>query len=56
MVLVDYVTLYLEAVAIYNTSCQTVATELLKIFSPAGLPQEILTDQGTVFMSLLQDL
>lgn len=55
MVLVDNATQYLEA--LWNISAQTVAMELLKIFSWLGLPQEILTDQSTVFMpQLLQEV
>lgn len=41
MVLVDYVTHYPEAAAIQNTSTQTMATELSKIFSLLGLLWEI---------------
>lgn len=50
-VLVDYVIQYPKVVEIHNTSAQTAFMELLKIFLRMGLLQEILTNQGIVFMS-----
>lgn len=48
--LMDYTTWYPEAVVICNASTQTLALELLKIFLRVNLLQEILTDQGTIFI------
>ncbi|XP_051982168.1 zinc finger protein 638-like isoform X1 [Xyrauchen texanus] len=51
LVLVDYATRYPEAVPLRNISVRSVAEALLKIISRVGIPKEILTDQGTTFMS-----
>ena len=48
---VDFTTRYPEAVALKNIDTQTVAEALLGIFSRVGIPDEILSDQGTQFMS-----
>ena len=42
-----------EAVPMKNIDAGSVADELIKIFSRVGVPQEILTDQGTNFTSQL---
>ncbi|XP_075753964.1 uncharacterized protein LOC142818437 [Pelodiscus sinensis] len=55
MVVVDYATRYPEAVPLRNTLAPTLATELIKIFSRVGIPQEILTDQGTNVTSKLRE-
>lgn len=55
--LVDYATHYPEAVPLKNIRTQTLAQELHLIFSRVGFPSEVLTDQGTNFMSqVMQDL
>ncbi|CAM5142308.1 unnamed protein product [Natator depressus] len=57
LVVLDYATRYLEAVPLRNTASKTIAKELVQIFARVGLPKEILTDQGTPFMSkLMKDL
>ncbi len=51
LVLVDYATRYPEAVALHNISAKSVAEALFSMISRVGIPKEILTDQGTAFMS-----
>ncbi len=51
LVLVDYATRYPEAVALRNISATSVANALFSLVSRVGIPKEILTDQGTAFMS-----
>ena len=53
LVICDYATLYPEAIALRNTDANTVAEELVKFFARVGVPNEILTDQGTNFTSQL---
>ena len=53
LVVCDYATRYPEAVPMKNIDAGSVADELIKIFSRVGVPQEILTDQGTNFTSQL---
>uniref|UniRef100_K7EX21 Integrase catalytic domain-containing protein n=1 Tax=Pelodiscus sinensis TaxID=13735 RepID=K7EX21_PELSI len=53
LVVIDYATRYPEAVPLRNITASTVAEELVKIFARVGLPEEILTDQGTNFTSNL---
>ena len=47
----DYATRYTETVALKNIDVETIAEELVAIFSHVEIPQEILTDQGTNFTS-----
>ena len=52
----DYATRYPEAIPLPSTEAERVAKELIKLFSRVGIPDEILTDQGSNFMSsLLQE-
>ena len=51
LVVCDYATCYPEAVASSSTDAEHVAEELVKIFSRVGIPEEILTGQGSNFMS-----
>ncbi len=51
LVLVDYATRYPEAVALRNISAKSVAEALFSMISRVGIPNEILTDQGTAFMT-----
>ncbi|XP_039513052.1 uncharacterized protein LOC120468602 [Pimephales promelas] len=51
LVLVDYATRYPEAVPLRNISAKSVASALFSLISRVGVPKEILTDQGTAFMS-----
>ncbi|KAI7808673.1 hypothetical protein IRJ41_011194 [Triplophysa rosa] len=51
LVLVDYATRYPEAVPLHSISAKSVAEALFRVISRVGIPREILTDQGTAFMS-----
>ncbi|RUS68973.1 hypothetical protein EGW08_023265 [Elysia chlorotica] len=51
LTLVDYATRYPEAVPLKRIDAETVAEALVNIYSRLGVPEEILTDQGTQFMS-----
>ena len=51
LVICDYATRYPEAVALRTIDANAVAEELLAFFSRVGVPEEILTDQGTNFTS-----
>ena len=53
LVLCDYATRYPEAVPMKSVVAEHVAEELVQIFARIGIPREILTDQGTNFMSAL---
>ncbi|XP_075071707.1 uncharacterized protein LOC142160697 [Mixophyes fleayi] len=57
LTVVDYATRYPEAVALSSIRADKVADALISIFSRVGFPKEMLTDQGTQFMSnLMQSL
>jgi len=51
----DYATHYPEAIPLPSVEATRVARELVNLFSHVGVPDEILTDQGTNFMSTLLD-
>ena len=51
LTVIDYATRYAEAVALRNIDTETVAEALLDIWSRVGVPEEILTDRGSQFMS-----
>ena len=51
LTLVDYTTRYPEAVPLKKITTEAVAEALLDIYSRVGIPEEVLTDQGTQFMS-----
>lgn len=51
LVVLDYATRYPEAIPLRNTSSKSIAKELFNMFTRTGIPKEILTDQGTPFMS-----
>ena len=53
LVVCDYATQYPEAVPLRSIDAEHVAEELIKLFARVGIPQEILTDQGSNFMSQL---
>ena len=53
LVICDYATRYPEAVALRSIDANAVAEELLGYFSCVGVPEEILTNQGTNFTSQL---
>ena len=51
LVILDYATRYPEAVPLRSATARAVAREVFLLFSRVGLADEILTDQGTCFMS-----
>ena len=53
LVLCDYATRYPEAVAVKAIDAECIAAELVQIFARVGIPEEILTDQGSNFTSQL---
>lgn len=53
LVLCDYATRYPEAVPLRSIDAEHVAEECIQIFARVGVPEEILTDQGSNFMSNL---
>ena len=53
LVICDYATRYPEAVALRSMDAENVAEELVRMFARVGIPQEILTDQGSNFTSQL---
>ena len=57
LVVCDYATRYPEAIPLRSIEAETITDELVKLFSRVGIPQDILTDQGSNFTSkLLQEL
>lgn len=57
LVILDYATWYPEAVPLRKATSKNIAKELFLLMSHVGIPKEILTDQGTPFMSrLMADL
>ncbi|KAJ8346947.1 hypothetical protein SKAU_G00283480 [Synaphobranchus kaupii] len=57
LVMLDYATRYPEAIPLRSMATKGIARELMLLFSRVGLPEEILTDQGTPFMSrIMRDL
>ena len=53
LVLCEYATRYPEAVPLRRIDAKHVAEELIKIFARVGVPEDILTAQGSNFMSKL---
>ena len=51
----DYATRYPEAIPLPSIEASRVARELLLLFTRVGVPEEVLTDQGTNFMSTMLD-
>ena len=51
--MMDYCTKYPEAIPLRRVDAETVATAMMEIFARLGVPAEMLTDQGSVFMSSL---
>lgn len=51
LVMVDYATRYPEAVQLRTVMAKTLAKEFMQICCRLGIPCEVLTDQGTNFMS-----
>ncbi|GFS18301.1 Gypsy retrotransposon integrase-like protein 1, partial [Elysia marginata] len=48
---IDYATRYAEAVPLRKIDTETVAEALVDIYIRLGVPEEVLSDQGTQFMS-----
>ena len=53
LTVVDYATRYPEAFAIPSQTAELVADALVQLFARVGIPEEIVSDQGTNFMSQL---
>ena len=51
LTLVDYATRYPEAVPLKNIDIETVAEALLDLYSRVGIPEEVLSNLGTQFVS-----
>ena len=51
LTMVDYATRYPEATALKSIEAETVAEALVAMFSRVGIPEEVLTDQGSQFVS-----
>ena len=49
LVICDYATRYSEAIALCCIDAEHVADKLIKVFSRVGVPQKILTNQGSNF-------
>ncbi|XP_063075477.1 uncharacterized protein LOC134465637 [Engraulis encrasicolus] len=57
LVIVDYATRYPEAIPLRKATSQQIAKELFLLSTSLGIPKEILTDQGSPFMSrVMKDL
>ena len=57
LVICDYTTWHTEAMPLKKFTVPAVAEQLMELLSTHGVPKDILTDQGTNFMSqLLQEL
>ena len=53
LVICDYATRYPEAIPLRSIDAVHIAEELIKVFARLGIPEEILTDQGSNFTSQL---
>ena len=51
LTLVDYTTRYPEAVPLKTISTEVVAEALVDMYSRLGIPEEVLSDLGTQFVS-----
>ncbi|GFO34298.1 Zinc finger protein [Plakobranchus ocellatus] len=51
MTLVDYATRFAEAMPLRKIDTESVAEALVDIYSRLGVPEEVLSDQGTQFLS-----
>lgn len=56
LVVSDYATRYPEAVPLRSTTTPKIINALIQLFSRVGIPEEILTDQGSNFTSRLMRL
>ncbi|XP_064399260.1 uncharacterized protein LOC135345747 [Halichondria panicea] len=53
LVICDYATRYPEAIPLKSIDAPHIAEQLMTLFSRVGIPEEILTDQGSNFTSTL---
>ncbi len=53
LTLVDYATRYPEAIPLAKIDTESIAEAMLEIFSRVGFPEEVLSDQGPQFVSVL---
>ena len=53
LVICDYATRYPEAMALWKVDAGSVADQLIQLFARVGIPREILSVQGTNFISQL---
>ena len=53
LVICDYSTRYPEAIPLRSIDAEHIAEELIKVFARVGIPEEVLTDQGSNFTSKL---
>ena len=51
LVLMDYATKWLEAFALRNVTAETIVNCLIEVTARIGVPKELLTDNGSNFMS-----
>lgn len=51
LAIVDYTTQYPKAMPLRNIRAETMAWELALLLSRVGFPKQVVTDQGTSFMS-----
>ena len=51
LTLVNYATRYPEAIPLKKVSSETVAEALVNMYSRLGIPEEVLSDMGTQFVS-----
>lgn len=51
LTIIDYATRYPEAIALKKIDTETVAEALLEVYSRVGIPEEVLSDLGSQFVS-----
>ena len=51
LVICDYATRYPEPIPLHSTDASHIAEELIGVFAKMGIPSEILTDQGSNFVT-----
>lgn len=54
MVRIDYATWYPEAIPLRKVTSQNIVRELALLFSCVRIPKDLLSDQGTSFVSKLR--
>lgn len=57
LVILEYATRYPKAIPLQKGTSQNITRELVLLLSHVGIPKDLLTNQGTSFMSkLMSDL